>query len=283
MALFESIILGLTQGLTEFLPISSSGHLIVVRKFFDFNLSNTLAFDAILQLATTVALIIYFKDDIYKLCLSFLNLVFRKPVEENDKRMIFFIIIGSIPIIIFGFLLEDQMNSLFRNPKLVALALLVGSFIMFLAERIWQKRTEQKELEEENLKFSPEKLVKKEELNIKKSFLIGLFQSLALIPGISRSGSTISGGLISGVGREVAVRFSFILSIPVLLGTGIKKLFEINSMPTGVISELLVASVIAFVTGYLAIHFLLRFLKNHKLNIFIVYRLILALIIFLVV
>jgi undecaprenyl-diphosphatase len=265
MSLFESIILGLTQGLTEFLPVSSSGHLILVRKFFDFNLSNTLAFDAILQLATTFAVLIYFKNDIYKLFISFFNLILRKPVDENEKRMIFFIIIGSIPIVVLGLLLEEQMNSFFRNPKLVAIALIFGSIIMFLAEKVWQRKNE-KEIAENNL-------------NVKKSFLIGLFQSLALVPGISRSGSTISGGLFLGISREVAVRFSFILSVPILFATGIKKLFETGSMQNEMIFELLIASLVAFITGFLSIHFLLKFLKNHRLNIFIVYRLVLAILI----
>lgn len=260
MNILDSIILGVVQGLTEFLPISSSGHLIIFRDILGWHTSSDLSFDAILQLATVFAIIVYFWKDIFKLIKSFLNLISKKTVEEKDKIMIFAIVIGTIPAIIAGVLLEKYMETIFRSSLLVAFVLIIGSLVMYFAE-----------------KFS----TKNKELTIKKGFYIGLFQCLALIPGFSRSGATISGGLFSGLNREDAARFSFLLSIPIVLGSGLKKILEIWS--SGQLStdyiNILVASITAFLVGLLAIKFLLNFLKKYSLKTFIYYRIILAIII----
>lgn len=246
MPFWDAIILGIVQGLTEFIPVSSTGHLILFREWLGINISSGLSFDAVLQLATTLAVILYFWKDIWDL--------------KNNLKMIKVLIIATIPAVILGLLLESKMETVFRDPKLVAVMLIVGAGLMYFAEKFSNKITN-----------------KENEVGINKGFIVGVFQSLALIPGMSRSGSTISGGLIMGLSREEATRFSFILSVPILLGTGAKKLLEImhsNSFDGGM--PLLWASVTAFVVGLGAIHFLMNYLKKNTLNAFVVYRIVLA-------
>ncbi len=266
MEILSAIVLGLIQGITEFLPISSSGHLIVFREILNINNSDGLAFDAILQLATTFAIIIYFRKDLLSYLKTILFIIrskfnFNKISDEihfENLKMFKYIIIATIPAIIFGLLLESQMETIFRSAKLVALTLIIGSIVMHYADK--------KSKQDSNL-------------DSKKSFLIGLFQSLALVPGMSRSGMTISGGLFLGLKRENAARFSFILAIPILIGTGMKKLLDLlqaNVVYSDFGMLLVVASVTAFVSGLLSIHFLISYLKNNDFNKFVVYRIILA-------
>ena len=230
------LFLGLVQGLTEFIPVSSSGHLIALREIF-FIHGNDLAFDAVLQFATILAVLVYFWKDLW-------GLLF-------DWKKLRIVILATIPAVIVGVLLEDYMETVFRNVILVALTLILGSVIMVAAEYFAKKNRE---------------------LNVKNGIIIGLFQCLALVPGMSRSGMTISGGLFAGLDREAATRFSFILSFPIILGSGLKKAIEMPSID----SELIFASLIAFVVGLAAIHFLIKYLKNHSLRIFVWYRIILA-------
>lgn len=260
MDIFDSIILGVIQGLTEFLPISSSGHLIIARDIFGWHNNIDLSFDAILQLATVLAIIVFFWKDIWILIKEFISLIQRKPIEEKNKILIYSIILGTIPAIILGILLEKYMETTFRSAILVSIVLILGSAVMFFAEKLSKKN---------------------KELTIKNGFYIGLFQCLALIPGFSRSGATISGGLFMGLKREEAARFSFLLSIPIILGSGLKKLFDIwkeGSIESDYLN-LLFGSLSAFIVGLVVIKFLMNFLKKHSLNIFIVYRIILAILV----
>ena len=260
MNIFDSIVLGIVQGLTEFLPISSSGHLIFFRDILGWHTSSDLSFDAILQLATGLAIIVYFWKDIFRLINSFFKIITKKETEEKDKTIIFSIIIGTIPAIIVGIFLEKYMETVFRSSLLVAFVLIIGSLVMYLAE-----------------KFS----TKNKELSVRKGFYIGLFQCLALVPGFSRSGATISGGLFLGLTREESARFSFLLSIPIILGSGLKKTFELWS--SGQFSTegiyILIAAITAFLVGLLAIKFLINFLKKYSLKVFICYRIVLAILI----
>jgi undecaprenyl-diphosphatase len=249
-----SIILGLVQGITEFLPISSTGHLIVFRDILNLNFEYGLAFDAILQLATAIAVIVYFRKDLF-------NILINKNKESEDRIEIKYLIIASIPAIIFGFLFQDLMESIFRSTTVVALTLILGAVIMLVAE----------------------KFIKAGDLNIKNSFAIGLFQSLALIPGMSRSGMTISGGYFMGIKKELAIKFSFLLSIPIITGSGLYKLLEIigdTELFISIWQQLLVGSISAFIFGILSIDFLIKFLKNHTFKGFVIYRIILAITIF---
>ena len=264
MHIISSIILGIVEGATEFVPISSSGHLIIARDLLGWNGPGGLTFDAILQLATALALVVYFWKDIWRLIKSFVSLLSGKLVEQKDKVIIFAIILGTIPAVIGGLFLEKQMETIFRSAELVAWILIVGSIVMYFAE-----------------KFA----TKNKELTAWKGFWVGLFQCLALVPGFSRSGATISGGLFLGLNREEAARFSFLLSIPIILGSGAKKLLEISHTGLGGVSglELFVGSLMAFIVGLLAIGFLMKYLKNHTLKLFVWYRVILAVVVLLVI
>ncbi|HMP67193.1 MAG TPA: undecaprenyl-diphosphatase UppP [Candidatus Paceibacterota bacterium] len=253
MEILNFIILGIVQGVTEFLPISSSGHLILAREFLNIQTEFGLTHDAIFQLATTLAVCIYFRKDIYELIKSINN------GDSNNKKLLSGIIIGTIPAIFFGFILEGQMDTIFRDVRLVAITMFVGSVIIYFAEIISKQN---------------------KELTLKNSFLIGLFQSLALIPGMSRSGMTISGGLFLGLKRESAIRFSFLLSIPILIGSGLKKTLDLFS--TGANNDfgilVFVGAIASFVVGIASIHFLISYLKKNTMMVFVIYRIIVGII-----
>lgn len=261
MLIFQSIILGLVQALTEFLPISSSGHLILIPKLFGWNVQS-LAFDTVLHLGTAFALLVYFYTDIKLLCTSFARDVLKSKLMFNEfsdlGKFGLYVLVGSIPAGILGVLLGDFIENSFRDVKSVVAFSILGTVIMFIAE-----------------KFS---IYSINVLNLKKSFLIGLFQSLALFPGVSRSGATISAGMLFGLTREEAARFSFLLSVPIVLAAS---LFKILSTGEELIMQPLVITlaglVTSFVGGLLVIKFLMKFLKTNSLYIFIGYRIILAL------
>ena len=257
MTHFAAIILGLVEGLTEFIPVSSSGHLIIAHKILGQTLEGTLSFDAIIQLATACALLVYFWRDILELLKTAWLFVCRKPIEQKEKTLLYAIVIGTVPAVVFGLLLEKSMDTIFRNIHLVALTLLFGSLLMWYAQR---------------------KATKDKVLSLGRGVAIGFYQCLALLPGVSRSGATISGGLLSGLTQEEATRFSFLLSIPVLIGGGLKKLYEVRAdlVSSAFLSPLILGSVVAFLTGLLSIRFLLKYLKNHDLDIFIWYRVVVA-------
>jgi len=267
MEIVNSVILGIIQGATEFIPVSSSGHLILVRDFLNMDVEYGLAFDAVLQLATTLAVLVYFRKDIFGLVKNFLKFISGKFVEAKELILLKAVIFGTIPAVFFGFVLEDSMDTIFRNSFLVAISLIVGGLIMFFAEKL-AKNIEQKK-----------------DLSVQRGVGIGFFQALALVPGFSRSGMTISGGLFLGLKREEATRFAFVLAFPVLLGAGLKKLLDLGS--TGLLDsigiELFAGSLASFLVGILAIHFLVTFLKKHTLNAFVVYRFVLAVIVLLLI
>jgi len=257
MELLDGIILGIVQGLTEFLPISSSGHLILAREILRLQTDLGLSFDAVLQLATALAVLIYFWKTFWDLLLAVISFVRGKGMERMQKILLLALIMGTIPAVVLGLLLEGYMETTFRSAELVAVTLVIGALIMFVAE-----------------KFAKQS----ESLTVKKGLWVGFFQALALIPGMSRSGMTISGGLFFGLTRVQATRFSFLLAFPVILGSGLKKLSELGM--SGALTDfglsLLVGALAAFIIGMLSIHFLLQYLKNHTLGVFITYRLALA-------
>lgn len=255
MNFFQAAILGLVQGLTEFIPVSSTGHLILARRLLGLDLVGTISFDAIIQLATALALICYFWRDIWKLIQS---------IWLGNRTLLYALIIGTIPAIILGLLLENYMDTYFRGTHVVALSLIAGSVLFYFAERKLSQRQNVTSV-----------------ISIKKSLIVGLFQCLALVPGFSRSGATISGGLFTGLNREEAARFSFLLSIPIILGSGLKSVWDIHKTGSFASLEhsLIIACVFAFISGLLAIHYLIKFLKNHSLNWFGAYRILLAIVI----
>ena len=266
MSLFVAIILGFIEGATEFIPVSSSGHLIIFRQILGTNDFGGLAFDAVLQLSTALALLVYFWKDVLYLVKSAWKLITKKSLDSEEKTgeqigktMLYAIFIGTIPAIILGLLFENMMETIFRNIELVALTLVLGSILFWFSEKIAKQ----------------DKI-----LTLSRGVIIGFFQCLALVPGVSRSGATISGGLIVGLNKDEAVRFSFLLSLPILLGAGLKKIFEVRyalfSLDFGL--PLLLGCLVSFITGLFAINFLIKYLKTHSLSVFIWYRVILALI-----
>ncbi len=285
MDFLQSAILGLVQGLTEFIPVSSTGHLILARNIMGLDLIGSLSFDAILQLATGLAVLVYFWKDI-------LNIL-----RAREGKLFWALVIGTIPAVILGILLQDYMDTVFRGTHVVAYALIAGAVLFYLAEKynrpghqnVRPSSAEEREaVRVVNLSSASSSLVKEECQSADKAVVsvgrglgIGLFQCLALIPGMSRSGSTISGGLFLGLNREMATRFSFLLSLPIIFGSGLKKIWDLYQ--TGALaqieSSLYIASIFAFVSGLMAIHFLIKFLKNHSLNYFGAYRLLLAIVI----
>ncbi len=251
-------VLGLLQGLTEFLPVSSSGHLILARDYLGLLGSGDLAVDAVLQLATALALVVYFWRDILRICYTFLYWITGRPTEATERTLLLAIIAGTIPAIIAGLLLEDAMETVFRSAELVAYTLIAGSLIMLAAEYLAKSGTAT--------------------LTWTKGLVIGLFQCLALIPGMSRSGMTISGGMFMGLTRPEAARFGFLLAAPILIGSGLKKLIELES--SGTLSTMgapIAAGFVAsFLSGLLAVHLLLIIVRRTPLTVFVVYRLLLA-------
>ena len=259
MNIIEAIVLGVVQGMTEFLPVSSTGHLILTRTLFNIADSNALAFDAVLHLATAAAVIVYFRNDLWTLAQAALRKLGKLPVNPRDEMLLYSLMIATIPAVVLGLTLESLMESIFRSPLLVAAVLIAGSILFMYAE--WQyQHTHRTNI-----------------MNKTKGFKIGLFQTLALIPGMSRSGATISGGMLLGLSRVEAARFAFLLAVPVITGAGLKKFIEmIISTESVVWMPVLVGAATSFVVGLVAIRFFLNFLRTHTLWPFIWYRIILA-------
>jgi len=264
MDILSGVILGVVQGLTEFLPVSSTGHLIIARDLLGLQVEYGLSVDAVLHFATAFAVLIYFRKDFTRLIKSTVLWIMQKPVEGSDKKLILALSIGTVPAVILGLLLQDYLSTVFRSSTIVAWALLAGSLVFILAEYVSKKVGERQEL--------------KTNVSIKSGLIIGLFQSIALIPGMSRSGMTISGGLLLGFTREQSARFAFLLSFPIILGAGAKSALDLGA--SGLLSDiglsLFVSAIVAFLSGLLAIHYLLKFLRNHSLIIFVFYRVLLA-------
>jgi undecaprenyl-diphosphatase len=243
------VILGLVQGMTEFLPVSSSGHLILAREVFHLSTENGLAIDAVLQLATVFAVVVYFWSDLWAL------------LTRAQRSTLYAIILGTIPAVVLGVFLEGYMETAFRSAELVAYTLIAGSVVLLLAEYV-PKPT-----------VAPRWWL--------QGIVVGLFQALALVPGMSRSGMTIAGGMFVGLTRSDAARFGFLLSVPILLGSGLKKFADLGT--SGVLDSmglpLIAGALVAFVSGLLAIYLLLALVRKTPLTVFVVYRVVLAVLI----
>ncbi len=263
MGYLISSIYGIVQGVTEFLPVSSSGHLVLLHRFLRLPFENELLFDVILHLATLIALLIFFWKDIRSMIASWLLSFAGKKDEYSALSWV--IIVGTIPAALGGALFEDQIESSLRSPLIVAVMLvLVGIFFMIMEKISKQIKT---------LK----------DIGLKQSFIIGVFQALALVPGVSRSGITIIAGLGANLKRSEAVRFSFLLSIPIIAGAAITKIpLLFSGTTTGNEALLLaIAFVSALFSGYFAIKYFLKYVEKYDLNLFAYYRFVLALFIIL--
>lgn len=264
--MFESIFLGILQGLTEFLPISSSAHLRIAGEFFSKAQDPGARFTAITQIGTELAVLIFFRNDIKKIIVAWCKqVVMRKVLVGEDKplaRMGWLIIIGSIPVVVLGVLGKDIITNDFRSLWLIASVMIIFGVILGWADHYGKKvRT-------------------LEQLNAKHGILYGLAQSLALIPGVSRSGATIAMGRYLGYTREAALRYSFLLAIPAVFGSGLYELKDAfgASAATNVFTlpQTFVATAIAFVVGYAVIAWLLKFVTTKSFMPFIIYRILLG-------
>jgi undecaprenyl-diphosphatase len=253
----EAIVLGIVQGLTEFLPISSTGHLRIVPAFLGWEDPGA-AFTAVTQLGTMAAVLLYFRADLTRIALAWLrSLRDRSARRELNARIGWYIVLGTIPIGIFGVLFKDQIENGARDLYLIGTALIVLGLVLLAAERVGTRSRSMEQIE------------------ARDGLAVGLAQALALVPGVSRSGATITAGLFLGLDRPTAARFSFLLSVPAVVLSG---LFELGSILTGEEGQhvstgnLVLATLLAFVTGYAAIAWLLRYLSTHSTIVFVVYR-----------
>ena len=268
MSLLEAIVLGIAQGLTEFLPISSTGHLRIIPAFAGWEDPGA-AFTAVTQLGTMAAVLLYFRQDLARIARAWLRSVRdREARRELDARLGWYILLGTIPIGIFGILFKDQIETGARDLYLIGVTLIVLGLVLLVADRTGKL----------------ERSI--EQIRTRDGFLMGLAQALALIPGVSRSGSTITAGLFLGFDRTAAARFSFLLSIPAVVLSGLLELGSIVSGEEGQhtgAAELVVATLLAFITGYASIAFLLRWLTSHSMDIFVIYRVVLGVVVLVLV
>ncbi|MDX6556284.1 MAG: undecaprenyl-diphosphatase [Miltoncostaeaceae bacterium] len=257
MSAIEAIVLGIVQGLTEFLPISSTGHLRLVPAFVGWDDPGAL-FTAVIQLGTMVAVLIYFRQDLLRITRVWLESLRRPSLRrELDARMGWYIIVGTIPISVFGLAFHNQIESGARNLYLIGTALIVLGLVLLWAERVSTRRRTV------------------EQVTLRDGLAVGFAQAMALVPGVSRSGATITAGLFLGMKREAAARFSFLLSVPAIVLSGLYGLVGIISDTEGdhtSLGALAIATVFAFIVGYASIAFLLRYLANHSTMVFVVYR-----------
>ena len=266
MTLFEAIVLGIVQGLTEFLPISSAAHLRIIPALAGWEDPGA-AFTAIVQIGTLLAVVLYFWKDIFIIIAAVIEGILRgKPFENSDSRMGWMIVAGTLPIIIFGLLFKSEIESSLRSLYWISGALICLALILSLAENKIQHRLK-KGLELKSI----------EEIGWKEALLIGLAQSIALIPGSSRSGVTITGGLFLNLSREAAARFSFLLSLPSVFAAALLELYKTWGAVTASsesMSNIIAATLVAGIVGYASIAFLINYLKNHTTTVFIAYRLV---------
>lgn len=257
MTWLQTIVLSIVQGLTEFLPVSSSGHLRIVSELF-WGVDAGASFTAVVQLGTELAVLVFFAKDIWRILTAWCRGLFNKQARNFDYRMGWMVIVGSIPIGVAGLLFQDMIREGLRNLWITATVLVLFSFVFLIAEKVGSKERD----------F--------EDLTMKDAVIMGFAQCLALIPGVSRSGGTISAGLFTGLNREVAARFSFLLAIPAVLASGLYSLPDALSGEAGgqmaSVPMLLVGILICFVLGYVSIAWLLKFVSNHSFAWFAAYR-----------
>ncbi|MFE6765665.1 undecaprenyl-diphosphate phosphatase [Streptomyces sp. NPDC057689] len=276
MSWFESFVLGLVQGLTEFLPISSSAHLRLTAAFADWQDPGA-AFTAITQIGTEAAVLIYFRKDIARIVSAwFRSLTDRSMRGDHDAKMGWLVIVGSIPIGVLGLAFQDQIEGPFRDLRLIATTLIVMGIVLGVADRLAAR-------DESGGRHRAGKQRKTlRELGVKDGLIYGFCQAMALVPGVSRSGATISGGLLMGYTREAAARYSFLLAVPAVLASGV---FELKDAGEGHVSwgPTIFATVIAFAVGYAVIAWFMKFITTKSFMPFVIYRIVLGVLLFILV
>jgi len=258
MTIIQSILLGIIQGLTEFLPISSSGHLVIIPKLLGWQIpaQEAFIFDVLVQVATLLAVIAYFWQELLAIIKAFITgLIKRSPFEDPFARLGWYLILATIPAGLIGLTIKNLVEQAFNSLLAAGFFLLVTAGMLLLAERLGKRNR--------NL----------DELNWIDAIWIGLFQALAIFPGVSRSGSTITGSMIRGLERPSAARFSFLMSIPIMLAAGLSASVDLINVPnlTSVLPVFIPGFITAAVVGYISIRWLIRYLTHHPLTVFSVY------------
>ena len=270
MNIFQSIILGIVQGITEFLPVSSSAHLVIVPYLFEWDIPpmQAFVFDVLVQVASLVGVFAFFWRDLTAIIRAmFSGIITKQPFAEPEARLGWLLILASIPAGLAGLLLKDQVERVFNSPSVTAFFLLITAALLMIAERVGKRNRSM------------------ESLSWKDSVIIGIFQAIAIFPGISRSGSTITGGMVRDLERPSAARFAFLMSIPIMLAAGLLGGLDLLKIPD--LASLLPVFIPGFITSavvsYFAIGWLLRFLNRYPLYVFAIYCIGLSLLTFLTV
>ena len=267
MSWWEAVILGLVQGLTEFLPISSSAHIRVIGELLPSGVDPGAAFTAIIQIGTELAVLLFFRRDIARIISAWWRALVgrdgsdaraRFGAHNPDARLAWFIALGTLPVVFLGVALKDVIETAFRNLYLIAIVLVLFGLVLAWADRVGAKRRELAEL------------------NAGQASMFGVWQALALIPGVSRSGGTISGGLFMGFTREAAARYSFLLAIPAVLGSGLFELATswdtLQAPGAPGLAATMIAAVVAFAVGLVVIAWFLRYVTDGSFIPFVIYR-----------
>lgn len=263
MGYLQAILLGIVEGVTEFLPVSSTGHLTIVEKLLGLQVNDlgVTAFTAIIQVGAIIAAIVYFRRDIVRLVGAWTRGLGNRDARDNpDYRLAWYVIIGTIPVGVVGLLGRGLIQGPLRSLWAVVAGLLLWSIVMVVAERVGRQNRNE------------------EQLNLTDAIVIGVMQCIALVPGVSRSGATISGGLFRGIDRVAATRVSFFLAIPALVAAGgYESLTSAKSISSTVgWGPTLLATAISFIVGYASIAWLLRLVARHPISVFIAYRILLG-------
>lgn len=261
MQVWHAIILGVIEGITEFLPISSTGHLTIAEKMLGYSISDSsiTAFTAIIQSGAVLATVVYFWKDISRVLMAWIRGLFVKKYRKNsDYKYGWAIIIGSIPIAIIGILFKDEIETVLRSLWFVAIALIIWSLVMW-----WADKKAKQNLHEEDITW-------------RDTLAVGMAQCLALIPGVSRSGATMSAGLLRNFDRVAVTKLSFFLSIPALSAAGILQIISKHSVIGASVgwTATIIATLISFVVAYISVAWLLKFVAKHDYSVFIWYRVI---------
>jgi undecaprenyl-diphosphatase len=261
MTLLQAVVLGIVQGLTEFLPISSTAHLRIIPALFGWHFYGGStndpgsAFTAVIQLGTTAAIVIYFWRELLHVAVAWIRGIFDKSVRSSlEYRLGWYLVVATVPVGVFGLIFSYQITTSARNLWVIAIALIGLAILLAAAERVGTRNREE------------------EEINATDAAVVGVAQALSLIPGASRSGTTITAGLFRGLNREAAARFSFLLSIPAVVLSGLYELKDVSGHKAPGVGLTGIALVFAFVVGLASIAWLMRWLSNHSTFVFIYYR-----------
>ncbi len=264
MTILQAFILGIIQGITEFLPISSSGHLVLFPHLVGWEIpqDQVFVFDVLVQLGTLIAVIVYFRKDIWGITrITFTSIWKPNLYSRPEVRLGRYLLIATLPAVVIGFLFKDTVEAAFSDPTATALFLLLTAFLLILAERVGKQTVDLKDIHWHD------------------ALRVGAFQALALFPGVSRSGATITGGMLCGMKRPAAARFSFLMVIPVMIGAGVLAVFDLDNI-TDLVSfaiPMLVGFITSAVVGYISIRWLLNYLGKNSLYIFSIYLVVFSL------